>query len=158
MASAPSVYLVAPSREFIDEDGLYTFFLNPLSIPAGQTGLMDSASTSALNGFAVSLDPTANMQVVLTTAGSPIFGRIELVEQRTQTGVILCTVATRFMGHLPLLAGNTPAVGDFLVGAAGGYVQKYVPPAAYTPANPIGNIQCVYTGDEAAGYVSALKL
>lgn len=157
MASQPSVNLVAPNREFINEDGLFTFNLNSTNIPAGQQILLDSASTDALNGFAVTLDPSADMQVKLAGVGDPIFGRIELAEQRRQTGQILVTVATEFMGQLPLAVGQTPKVGEFMVGGGNGTVQVYVPPASYAAANPIGLVQCIYAGNAANGYVSVLK-
>jgi hypothetical protein len=74
-------------------------------------------------GKAVMIDASAANTVKLATAGAEILGRLEQVEDRTVSGLLLGTVALRFGGILPIKAGETVIVGDSLVGAGAGEVK-----------------------------------
>lgn len=78
---------------------------------------LDAAITAAHIGRAVALDATAN-KVKLAADGDVIFGRLEVVEDNG-----LGTISLKFIEALPVLSGQTFAVGDTAVGAGSGEVK-----------------------------------
>lgn len=116
---------LAPSgREYHFEDSQFTF-------PVLATGITNTATgRAAVVGYAVSIDtnvtPTYGqpVQVKLAADGDEIFGRLEILEDRSQDGLgLLGTVSLRFVGALPLKASETPAPGSSLLGAGAGEVK-----------------------------------
>lgn len=77
-------------------------------------------------GLVVTQDTSAANTVKLTTDGSAILGRLERFGDRAATiGYNTCTV--KLVGGMELKCASSysaPAVGDKVVGAAGGYVRK----------------------------------
>lgn len=93
-------------------------------------------------GKAVTLDATAANTVKLAGAGDKIVGRLETVEARTAEGITVATVAVKFSDKLPIANGQTPAVGNIVVGGGSGTVQvggtgsdPFVP-SAFDPTQP----------------------
>lgn len=125
-----SAAALAPAfREFFSEDSLYTFYIS-------------GGVTQDDVGKAVSLDTSTPMTVKLAADGDEIFGRFEVYESRLQDGTTLATIATEFMGALPLKDGETPNIGDTLIGGGSGTV-KVRPVTALT-----GNAQNVMIGNQ----------
>lgn len=76
-------------------------------------------------GLAVTQDATAPNTVKLAGAGDAIFGRLENYEDRTKTeGVVVGRV--KIIGGMAFKKGtdDSIAVGDAIIGAAGGLVTK----------------------------------
>jgi len=95
------------------------------TIPANDLTFIAAAGiTEADEGKVVTQDTSAANTVKLAGAGDPIFGRLERVEDRVVEGVKVATVKIIGGMELPIASGYTPAVGDELVGAAGGLVTK----------------------------------
>lgn len=92
-------------RGFFNEDDLFTVVLA-------------SGIVAADVGKAVAQDTGAANKVKLAGDGDVIVGRLEVVEDRTQEGVLLGTVnfATGFM-EIPMKTGETPAVGNLIEGS-----------------------------------------
>lgn len=81
--------------------------------------------TDAVLGLAVCQDTAAANTVKLATDGSEILGRIFVVEDGASQGEGVVATIERVGGmKLPVATGETIAVGDEVVGAAGGKVRK----------------------------------
>jgi hypothetical protein len=98
------------------------------------TYLMSGTPSTSDVGKAVSLDTTGTNTVKLTADGDVIFGRLETFEDRTLLSIKVGAVARKFKNKLPAAVGHGIAVGDRIVGAAGGLVKK---DAAASASNPI---------------------
>lgn len=99
------------------------------------TFLLASGITTADIGKAVTIDSTAANTIKLAGNQEVILGRLESVEERTAEGItvgtIICAGSFEFFIDTDATASpdQTPAVGDFITGAAlsggaKGYVQK----------------------------------
>lgn len=92
------------------------------------TYAVSGAVTAADVGKAVALDTTAPNTVKLAGDGDAIFGRLEVIENRTQEGLVVGTISRKIRAKLPLAGSlnalNTPVVGDTVVGAGGGNVKS----------------------------------
>lgn len=92
------------------------------------TFAVSGAVTAADVGKAVALDTTTPNTVKLAGDGDAIFGRLEVLEDRTQEGLKVGTVSRKLRAKLPVKTGlnalNTPAIGDTVVGAGGGEVKS----------------------------------
>lgn len=87
------------------------------------TFVLDDSITINDCGKAVMQDTSAANKVKLATAGAEILGRLETFEDRVVEGVKVGAVKLIGGMELPTAeAYSAPAVGDALVGAAGGYV------------------------------------
>lgn len=86
------------------------------------TAKLASGITAADIGKALTLDSSAN-QFKLATDGAKVHARLLQVENRVQTGQLLGTIALKFIDELPLKSGETPAVGNSVLGAGGGEVK-----------------------------------
>lgn len=75
--------------------------------------------TKSDEGKAVAQDTGAANKVKLAGANDVIVGRLEVVEVRTQEGVLVGTVnfASNFM-EIPMKAAETPAVGSLIEGSS----------------------------------------
>lgn len=134
MASAA----LAPGlREYHDEDAQFTYFIS---------GTNSATLASAVVGYAVSLDTTADGTVKLAADGDRIFGRVEQYEWRAQEGEALVTVAKVFIGNLPLKAGETPTRGSQILGAGNGTVKANVTAATQIPGSAIPHEVLTYDG------------
>lgn len=100
MASAS---LAVAQREFNFEDSMFTFNL-AAGIVIGDVGK------------AVSIDTGADMTVKLCGDGDKVIGRLEQVEDRGGEGLLVGTVAMRFVGKLP--SSGAIARGIAVVGSA----------------------------------------
>lgn len=81
--------------------------------------------TDAVLGLAVCQDTAAANTVKLATDDSEIIGRILVVENgASQREGVVATIERVGGMKLPLAANETVAVGDEVVGAAGGKVRK----------------------------------
>lgn len=95
------------------------------TIPAyDPTFVLKSDITANDVGKVVTQDTAAANRVKLAGAGDPIFGRLESYEDRTIEGVKVGAVKIIGGMELPAAEGYTPAVGDAIIGAAGGLVTK----------------------------------
>lgn len=74
-------------------------------------------------GRAVALDSTGPNKVKLAGDGDPIIGRLEVVENRAQEGILVGTVALKFANRLPIAEGETVAIGNSVQGAGSGEVK-----------------------------------
>lgn len=74
-------------------------------------------------GKAVSLDTTAANTVKLAGDGDPIFGRLEVYEDRVQEGIKVGTVSTKGGLKFPLAANANVSIGTYLVGGGAGAVK-----------------------------------
>lgn len=79
--------------------------------------------TSADVGKAVSLDTSAANTVKLAGDGDVILGRLEVVENRVQEGVLVGTVMLKGGLKFPVKTGETVNVGDTIQGAGSGEVK-----------------------------------
>lgn len=125
--------------------------------------LAASGISEASVGKAVTLDTTANT-VKLAGDGERVIGKIVTFEDRVQDGVKLVTVATKggftFDVNPNATASSpdeTPAVGDFLLGATAtdttkGWVQK-----ASTGNTVVTNLQVVEVLNSGAQVVAILS-
>lgn len=96
------------------------------TIPSNDpTFVLDDSITINDCGKAVMQDTSAANKVKLATAGAEILGRLETFEDRVVEGVKVGAVKLIGGFELPTAeAYAAPAVGDALVGAAGGFVNK----------------------------------
>lgn len=95
------------------------------TIPANDlTFILNSAITEKDVGKAVTQDTAAPNCVKLAGAGDAILGRLETYEDRVVEGVKVGAVKIIAGMELPTAEGYTAAVGDKIIGAAGGYVTK----------------------------------
>lgn len=96
------------------------------TIPSNDpTFVLDDNITENDCGKAVMQDTSAANKVKLATAGAEILGRLETFENRVVEGVKVGAVKLIGGFELPTAeAYAAPAVGDALVGAAGGFVNK----------------------------------
>ena len=114
-------------RGITHDDFQYTFLV--------KTGAGTDAVIADAGVKAVSLDTSAANTVKLAVDGDKILGRLEVYEDRTVEGIVTGTVALK--GGVKFIVNpdatdspdETPAVGDYLVGAAdddsvAGYVRK----------------------------------
>lgn len=83
-------------------------------------------------GKAVSVDTSAANTVKLAADGDTILGRLEVVENRVQEGILVGTVMLKGALKFPVKTGETPLVGDRLVGAGAGEVKSAVTPTLIT--------------------------
>lgn len=99
------------------------------------TFALASGIVAADVGKAVAIDTSADCKVKLAGNGDVIFGRLESVENRVNTGQLLGAVALEFVDLLPVADGATIARGDTAVGAGGGAVKRLEggDPVASTP-------------------------
>lgn len=104
-------------RGIVHDDFQYTFSLKSSDAVAADAGVK-----------AVTIDTSAPNQLMLATDASQILGRLEVFEDRTVEGIKVGTVAlcggVKFLVKIGASGPETPAVGDFLVGAGSGYVRK----------------------------------
>lgn len=81
--------------------------------------------TAADVGKAVELDATGDQKVKLATDGGIIIGRLEVVEDRKQEGILVGTVSLKGFNYFPVataaMAGLT--VTETIVGAGNGEVK-----------------------------------
>lgn len=98
-----SVALGVSPGEFHFEGNQFTFTLA-------------SGIVAADVGKAVTIDTSGPMKVKLCGANDKILGRLETVEDRVQQGVLIGSVALKFVGKLP--STGTINVGDSVVGSA----------------------------------------
>ena len=95
------------------------------TVPANDpTFVLNSDITASDVGKVVTQDTSAANKVKLAGAGDPIFGRLETYEDRVVEGVKVGAVKIIGGMELPIADGYTPAVGDTVIGAAGGLVTK----------------------------------
>lgn len=95
------------------------------TIPANDlTYVLASGITADDVGKVVTQDTSAANKVKLAGAGDPILGRLESYEDRVVEGVKVGTVKLIGGMELPTAEGYTAAVGDSVIGAAGGLVTK----------------------------------
>lgn len=101
------------------------------------TVVLASGITSAHEGRAVAVDPAAANRVKLAANGDQIIGRLEKVENRTQEGQLIGTVAFKFMDLMKIKSGLTGdevvAVGSTVVGAGSGEVRARTVSSVATP-------------------------
>lgn len=83
--------------------------------------------TTADVGKAVSIDTSAANKVKLCGVGDIIFGRLEVVEQRSASQLV-GTVSIEFSARLPIGAAQVINVGDTVVGFATGTVKAAAAP------------------------------
>lgn len=105
-----SVLLGPAGREYHFEDSEFSFFVSGISTTD------KGVAAAAAVGSAVSYDTGATLTVKLAADGDEIVGRLEACELRAQDGVVMGTVSLRFIGNLPLKAGETPAIGAQIIG------------------------------------------
>jgi hypothetical protein len=76
--------------------------------------------TKADEGKLVTLDTSASTTMKLAGINDRVFGRLEVVEDRTVEGLLVGTVAGKFANKVPISAAapGTVAVGDVLEGSA----------------------------------------
>lgn len=111
MASAA----LAPGlKEYHFEDSQVTFNIS---------GIASDAAAQATVGYAVTLDTATAGTVKLCGDGDEIYGRVESAEYRAQSGLVLVTVALRFIGNLVMKTGETPAIGAQMIGGGAGTVK-----------------------------------
>ena len=83
--------------------------------------------TAADVGKAVEIDPTGEQKVKLATDDAIIIGRLEVVEDRKQEGILVGTVSLKGFNYFPVKTGLTGieavALGDTVVGAGAGEVK-----------------------------------
>lgn len=95
------------------------------TVPANDlTFVLNSDITASDVGKVVTQDTAAANRVKLAGAGDPILGRLESYEDRVIEGVKVGAVKIIGGMELPIAEGYTPAVGDTVIGAAGGLVTK----------------------------------
>lgn len=87
------------------------------------TFLLDAAITVADIGKPVAMGTVANT-VILATTGSLILGKLVSFEDRTIEGLKVGTVETKGGFDFPVLAADTVAIGDSVVGGAAATVKK----------------------------------
>jgi hypothetical protein len=102
--------------------------LSGYSFPDSQlTFKLKSGITTSDVGKAVSLDTSAANTVKLAGDGDVIIGRLETVEDRTNEGTLLGTVALRFAAKLTIKSGLSGAavvaVGSRVKGAGSGEIK-----------------------------------
>lgn len=92
-----------------------------------ETFYISGTVTQADLGKAVSLDSAAEKTVKLAGDGDIIVGRLEVLENRVQEGVTVCTVSLKFIDWVPykagLTAGDVAGIGKGIVGAGNGEVK-----------------------------------
>lgn len=80
--------------------------------------------TAADVGKAVEIDTSGEQKVKLATDGGIIIGRLEVVEDRKQEGILVGTVSLKGFNYFPRVAGGGSAdLGDTIVGAGNGLVK-----------------------------------
>lgn len=87
------------------------------------TFLLDASITAADIGKPVAVGTVANT-VILATTGSKILGKLATFEDRTVEGIKVGTVETKGGFDFPVLAADTLAIGDSVVGGASATVKK----------------------------------
>lgn len=86
------------------------------------TFLISGSVTADDVGKLVTLDATAARTVKLAGDGDEIFGRLEVFENRVQEGLVVGTIATKFIDWVPKT--GTVAVGNGIQGSATAGVAK----------------------------------
>lgn len=150
--------LAPAGREYHFEDSHFTF---PLT-STGLTLTPQSTLEAAVVGRACSVDTGVAVTygqpytVKLAADGDELVGRIETVENRAQDGLgLLVDVSLRFIGSLPMKAGETPAPGASLLGAGNGTVKTRVGATAITTATAgVAKHISVYGYDGTANFVN----
>ncbi len=83
--------------------------------------------TAADVGKAVELDSTGEQKVKLATDGAVIIGRLEVVEDRKQEGILVGTVSLKGFNYFPIKAALTGVsavrIADTVIGAGAGEVK-----------------------------------
>ena len=83
--------------------------------------------TAADVGKAVEIDTSGEQKVKLATDGAVIIGRLEVVEDRKQEGILVGTVSLKGFNYFPIKTGLTGiaavGLGDTVVGAGAGEVK-----------------------------------
>lgn len=83
--------------------------------------------TAADVGKAVEIDTSGEQKVKLATDGAVIIGRLEVVEDRKQEGILVGTVSLKGFNYFPIKTGLTGVaavgIGDTVVGAGNGEVK-----------------------------------
>lgn len=83
--------------------------------------------TAADVGKAVEIDTSGEQKVKLATDGATIIGRLEVVEDRKQEGILVGTVSLKGFNYFPIKSGLTGVaavgIGDTVVGAGAGEVK-----------------------------------
>lgn len=132
-----------------------TVALDGITFPEFQVTMLISGSgltASAVEGKALSLDATAANTCKLAADGDVVIGRAVKFESRTNEGINVVTIATRFMNKLPIKSGETVAVGDTVVGAGSGEVKTYKVTGTSAP-RPWDN----YVVEVASGYATVVR-
>ena len=111
---------------------------------------LTAGMTTADVGKAVALSTGAANKVKLAGDGDYIIGRLETVEDRTQEGVLIGTVAWHFSDRLPVKSGLTGAeavvIGSTVVGAGSGEVKANVVSTVATPDYRMNVVTALETG------------
>lgn len=102
--------------------GIVAVNLNAIHFPEWHIPFnLASGIVAADVGKAVALDTSVANTVKLAGDGDAVFGRLEIVENRVQEGMLIGTVALKFIAKLP--KSGTVNVGDHLQGAGSGAVK-----------------------------------
>lgn len=92
-----------------------------------RTVLISGAVTQADVGKALTQDTTAANTYKLAADGDLIFGRLELLEERTNEGTLVGNCKLHLMGvKLPIKASSGVAVGSFVIGGGAGEIKPQV--------------------------------
>lgn len=110
-------------------------FHYPFNLAAGTT-------TNDL-GKPVALDASGPNKVKVAGDGDEIIGKLVTVENRTIEGLLVGTVELFGGWRFDILAADTLAVGDAVIGAAGGKVKKGAAGAGRLRAVEVANGQAV---------------
>lgn len=118
-----------------------------------RTVLISGSVTQADVGKALTQDTTAPNTYKLAGDNDVIFGRLELLEARTNEGTLVGNAKLYLMGvKLPIKAASGVAVGSFVIGAGAGEVKPQVADA--TTIRP----SRLYVVAIAAGYATVYSL
>ena len=94
---------------------------------SNRTVRLAAGITRASEGKAVTQDTSAPNTYKLAGDGDPIFGRLEIVEDRANEGQLVGNVKLLLMGvKLPIKAASGVAVGSFVIGAGAGEIKPQV--------------------------------
>lgn len=117
--------LRALGATFKFEDSIFTFNISD--------DISATTANSTFPGLAVAIDtsvvpaPGDAPTVRICHDGDEIFGFIETVEYRSQSGLSLASVTLRHIGPVPMKAGETPAPGAQMIGGGNGTLKTRVP-------------------------------
>ena len=114
-----------------------------------ETFYLASGITAADVGKAVSIDTSAAHTVKLAAANDQVVGRLEVVEDRKQEGILVGTISLKGFARFPIagsLTGvNVVAVGDSIEGAGNGEIRAANDGSAKTPDHRSNFVKSLFT-------------